>query len=45
MPRYEPQADLGIFLRVNNLFDTDYQYRWGSPADGTNFLLGVDMTF
>jgi len=43
--RYEPQADLGIFLRVNNLFDTDYQYRWGNPADGTNFLLGVDMTF
>ena len=43
--RYEPQTDLGIFLRVNNLFDTDYQYRWGSPADGTNFLLGVDMTF
>ena len=43
--RYEPQTDLGIFLRVNNLFDTDYQYRWGSPADGTNFLLGADMTF
>ena len=43
--RYEPQTDLGIFLRVNNLFDTDYQYSWGSPADGTNFLLGVDMTF
>ena len=43
--RYEPQADLGIFLRVNNLFDTDCQYRWGSPADGTNFLLGADMTF
>jgi len=43
--RYEPQADLGIFLRVNNLFDTDYQYRWGSPADGTNFLLGADMMF
>ena len=43
--RYEPQADPGIFLRVNNLFDTDYQYRWGNPADGTNFLLGVDMTF
>ena len=43
--RYEPQTDLGIFLHVDNLFDTDYQYRWGSPADGTNFLLGVDMTF
>lgn len=43
--RYEPQTDLGIFLHVNNLFDTDYQYRWGSPADSTNFLLGVDMTF
>ena len=36
--RYEPQTDLGIFLHVNNLFDTNYQYRWGSPADGTNFL-------
>ena len=42
---YEPQTDLGIFLHVNNLFDTNYQYRWGSPTDGTNFLLGVDMTF
>ena len=36
---------MGVFLRVNNLFDTDYQYSWGSPADGTNFLLGMDMTF
>lgn len=43
--RYEPIADMGVFLRVNNLFDTDYQYSWGSPADGTNFLLGMDMTF
>ena len=43
--RYEPQTDMGVFLRVNNLFDTDYQYSWGSPADGTNFLLGMDMTF
>ena len=43
--RYEPQTDMGIFLRVNNLFDTNYQYKWGSPADDTNFLLGVDMTF
>ena len=43
--RYEPRNNMGVFLRVNNLLDTDYQYSYGSPADGTNFLFGVDMTF
>ena len=43
--RYEPQKDLGVFLRINNLFNTDYWYHSSYPADGTNFLLGVDMTF
>ena len=43
--RYEPQTDLGVFLRVNNLFNNDYQDKLYHPAEGTNVLLGVDMTF
>ena len=43
--RYEPQTDLGVFLRVNNIFNRDYQDKLYHPAEGTNFLLGVDMTF
>ena len=43
--RYEPQTDLGVFLRVNNIFNRDYQDKLYHPAEGTNFLLGVDMSF
>lgn len=43
--RYEPQADLGVFLRINNILNRDYQDKLYHPAEGTNFLLGVDMTF
>jgi len=43
--RYEPQTDLGVFLRINNIFNKDYQDKLYHPAEGTNFLLGVDTTF
>lgn len=43
--RYEPQTDMGVFLRINNIFNKDYQDKLYHPADGTNFLLGMDMTF
>jgi tonB-dependent receptor len=43
--RYEPYTDLGIFLRVNNIFNRDYQDKLYHPAQGINFLIGVDMTF
>ena len=42
---YEPQTDLGVFLRINNIFNKDYQDKLYHPAEGTNFLLGMDMTF
>lgn len=43
--RYEPQTDLAVFLRINNIFNRDYQDKLYHPAEGTNFLLGMDMTF
>lgn len=43
--RYEPQTDMGVFLRVNNIFDRKYQDSLYHPADRTNFLLGMDMIF
>ena len=43
--RYEPQTDCGIFLRVNNIFNKDYQDKLYHPAEEANFLLGVYMTF
>lgn len=43
--RYEPQTDLGVFLRINNIFNKDYQDKLYHPAEGANFLLGMDMTF
>ena len=43
--RYEPQTDLGVFLRINNIFNKDYQDKLYHPAEGATFLLGVDMTF
>jgi hypothetical protein len=43
--RYEPQVDFGVFLRVNNIFNKDYQDKLYHPAEGTNLLFGMDMTF
>ena len=37
--------DMGVFLRINNIFNTEYQDKLCHPAEGTNFLLGMDMTF
>ena len=41
--RYEPVQDTGVFLRINNIFNTEYQDKLCHPAEGTNFLLGMDM--
>lgn len=43
--RYRPQTDLECFLRVNNLFNTDYQDKLYHPAQGANVMLGVEMDF
>lgn len=43
--RYRPQADLEWFLRVNNLFNVDYQDKLYHDAAGTNVMLGVAMDF
>lgn len=43
--RYRPQTDLECFLRVNNLFNADYQDSLYHEAQGTNIMLGVDMEF
>jgi hypothetical protein len=43
--RYRPQTDLEWFLRVNNLFNTEYQDSLYHDAQGTNVMLGVEMDF
>jgi hypothetical protein len=43
--RYRPQTDLEWFVRVNNLFNTEYQDSLYHPAQGTNVMLGVEMDF
>ncbi|EJP33240.1 TonB-dependent receptor plug domain protein [Selenomonas sp. FOBRC9] len=43
--RYRPQTDLECFLRVNNIFNTDYQDKLYHDAQGANVMLGVEMDF
>ncbi len=42
---YELFKGISIYARVNNLLNKDYQYYWGYPAEGLNFLGGVSFQF
>ena len=36
---------ISIYVRANNLLNKDYQYYWGFPAEGINFVGGVSFQF
>lgn len=40
---YQENKNLGYFLHVNNIFDTDYWETYDSPGDGINFMAGVNI--
>lgn len=42
---YELFKGISIYARVNNLLNKDYQYYWGYPTEGLNFLGGVSFRF
>ena len=42
---YEVFKGLSIYARVNNLLNKDYQYYWGYPTEGINFVGGVSFRF
>lgn len=42
---YEVFKDISIYVRANNLLNKDYQYYWGYPTEGVNFMGGVSFRF
>lgn len=42
---YELFKGISIYARANNLLNKDYQYYWGYPTEGLNFLGGVSFQF
>lgn len=42
---YEVFKGISIYARVNNLLNKDYQYYWGYPTEGINFVGGVSFRF
>ena len=42
---YDLFHNLGIYVRAENLLDKEYQYYWGYPAQGLNFLGGLTFRF
>lgn len=42
---YEFFKGISVYARVNNLLNKDYQYYWGYPTEGINFLGGVSFKF
>lgn len=42
---YEVFKDISIYVRANNLLNKDYQYYWGYPTEGINFMGGVSFRF
>lgn len=42
---YEFFKGISVYARVNNLLNKDYQYYWGYPAEGINFVGGVSFKF
>lgn len=42
---YEVFNGISIYARANNLLNKNYQYYWGYPTEGTNFIGGVSFRF
>lgn len=42
---YELFKGISVYARANNLLNKNYQYCWGYPAEGINFLGGVSFQF
>lgn len=42
---YEFFKGISVYARINNLLNKDYQYYWGYPAEGINFIGGVSFKF
>ena len=42
---YEVFKGISIYARANNLLNKDYQYYWGYPTEGINFVGGVSFRF
>lgn len=42
---YEIFEGISIYARANNLLNKDYQYYWGYPTEGINFMGGVSFRF
>jgi len=40
---YQQNKNIGYYLRVNNIFDTDYWEKYDYPGDGINFMTGVNI--
>lgn len=42
---YEFFKGISVYARINNLLNKDYQYYWGYPTEGINFIGGVSFKF
>ena len=42
---YEFFKGISVYARINNLLNKKYQYYWGYPTEGINFLGGVSFKF
>lgn len=42
---YEIFKNISIYARASNLLNKDYQYYWGCPSEGFNFLGGASFRF
>lgn len=42
---YDIFKGISVYVRANNLLNKDYQYYWGCPSQGINFLGGVSFRF
>ncbi|PLW97582.1 MAG: hypothetical protein C0593_08290 [Marinilabiliales bacterium] len=42
---YRFSKPLSFFLNVNNILNNHYEYRYGYPAQGINFLVGASYAF
>ena len=42
---YEFFKGISAYARINNLLNQDYQYYWGYPTEGINFIGGVSFKF
>ena len=42
---YEFLKGISVYARIDNLLNRDYQYYWGYPTEGINFIGGVSFKF